>query len=441
MSTVRLIAPAAVQWIVRTLENAGYPAWTVGGAIRDGLRGRPSVDWDFATRATPRQVRKVFRRTVPIGIDHGTVGVLARDGTMFEVTTFRKDVETDGRHAVVEFADSIDDDLARRDFTINAIAWHPLRDEIRDPFSGATDLQNKLLRTVGTATDRFQEDYLRILRALRFAGRFSLTVESETWGAMSALVEHLVSLSPERVREELLKVLAADPAPDRALELYRECGALRVLYPELDALDASVWSATIRTVARLPLQRPYLRLAALLRPLAADDVASVLLRLKLSNALVDETARLAAGRPLPPFDASDADFRRWLRTYGVDRLTPLTRVELAGARASLDAGEPEEPRAATEPGAVVVPGAGVTPGAVVASWQRARAVRRSGAALAVSDLHIDGRGLIGLGLRPGPRFGQILEDLLDWVLEEPVRNERSALEAKALEYAERTGDS
>jgi len=396
------------------------------------------VDWDFATHAEPRQVRKIFRRTVPIGIEHGTIGVLARDGTMYEVTTFRKDVETDGRHAVVEFAETIDDDLARRDFTINAIAWHPLRDELYDPFSGQDDLADGVLRTVGTASNRFREDYLRILRALRFAGRFSLEIEAGTWSAMCELSDHLVSLSPERIREELVKVLASDAAPDRALALYRECGALAVLYPELNTLDGSEWRVTLRALSRLPTGRPYLRLATLLRPLDADQVASVLLRLKLSNAIVEETARLAAGLPLPSPDEPDVTFRRWLSAHGVERLIPLARVELAIARACVDAVGNERGPADSSgaPLAMHEVGDHPLPEVLVASWKRARDVMRSGPPLTVSDLHIDGRGLIGLGLRPGPGFGRILDGLLDWVLEDPTRNERGALEVKALEYAE-----
>ncbi len=221
MSTRTPVAPPAVCWIVRTLENAGYETWAVGGAVRDVLRGRPSGDWDLATRAHPTQVRRLFKRTVPIGVDHGTVGVLARDGVMYEVTTFRRDVETDGRHAVVVFADDIREDLARRDFTVNAIAWHPLRAELLDPFGGVADLDAHVLRTVGAPEERFREDYLRILRALRFAGLFSLEIEAETWKALRGLVDHVTSLSAERIRDELLKVLDADPSPGHALRPVR----------------------------------------------------------------------------------------------------------------------------------------------------------------------------------------------------------------------------
>lgn len=411
MTNVRPVAPEAVRWIVRKLEAAGFETWAVGGAIRDAIRRKPSGDWDLATRARPGQMRRTFRRTVPIGVDHGTVGILAHDGTMYEVTTFRKDVETDGRHAVVEFADSIADDLSRRDFTINAIAWHPLREEFFDPFDGTSDIEAGVVRTVGAATERFREDYLRILRALRFAGRFEMRIEAETWTAMSALAGYLTGLSPERVREELLKVLDADPTPSRSLRLYADSGVLAVLYPELAARDADAFSKTLASLDRLPTGRPYLRLAALLRMLDPAEAVAVLMRLRLSNAAVDRAAHLAAAPRLPPSDATDAELRRWLSRVGPDRVSAVSRMDLAAARASADAGS--------------------SPDEVVAAWRALRRVRRVGAPLTVSELAIDGRTLIRLGMRPGPHFGEILDALLEWVLEDPERNEREMLEAQA----------
>ena len=415
-------APSAVRWIVRTLEDAGYETWAVGGAVRDALAGRPGGDWDLATRARPSAIRSLFRRTVPIGIEHGTVGILTRGGTLIEITTFRRDVETDGRHAVVEFAETIVEDLARRDFTINAIAWHPLREELYDPFDGAGDLERGVLRTVGRAEDRFREDYLRILRALRFAGRFELEIQAVTWQAARSLVEHLPELSPERVREELLKILDDDPAPSRALHLYAASGTLRVLYPELEALRnarPAVWARCLTVLERLPPGRWVLRLAALLRPLPSEETAAVLVRLRLSNAATDEVARLADADPMPPPGTPDADVRRWLSRHGAERLNDLARLELAAARG----GGKAEARA------------------VAASWARARSILRGRPPLSVSDLALDGRDLIRLGMKPGPRFGDILDELLDWVLEDPARNERSLLEERALEIASETGET
>jgi tRNA nucleotidyltransferase/poly(A) polymerase len=417
---LRPTAPPAVRWITRTLEDAGYETWAVGGAIRDAYLGLATRDWDLATRATPVQVRKAFRRTVPIGIEHGTVGVLARDGTLYEVTTFRRDIETDGRHAVVEFADSIEEDLARRDFTINAIAWHPIREEAHDPFDGVADLERGVLRTVGAPEERFTEDYLRILRALRFAGRFDLEIEEKTWASIVALVGHLPTLSAERVRDELLKVLEDDMRPVRALELYGQSGALGELYSELEELRSGedgvepVWPVVLRAVESLPKSRGHLRLAALLRPLTAESAAALLSRLRLSNTLCDEIARLAKAKSMPASAADDGEVRRWLSQHHAVQLPSVARVELAHARARRDSGGAD------------------TCAEVVDSWRRVREVRRTNPPLTVDQLALDGRGLIGLGLRPGPEFGRILESLLEWVLEDPTRNERARLEKRVL---------
>jgi len=158
----RLHPPPTVLDIAHRLESEGFEAWCVGGAVRDALLGETHLDWDLTTSATPDDVRRVFgaRRTIPVGIEFGTVGVLDRDGTMHEVTTFRRDVKTDGRHAVVEFGASLDEDLARRNFTINAIAYSPKRDELRDPFGGRRDLDGKVVRAVGDPDARMREDRL-----------------------------------------------------------------------------------------------------------------------------------------------------------------------------------------------------------------------------------------------------------------------------------------
>jgi len=420
--SVHLEPPAAVRWIARTLEEAGFETWAVGGAVRDALRGTPSGDWDLTTRARPNDVRRIFRRTVPIGIEHGTVGVLARDQVMYEVTTFRRDVRTDGRHAVVSFADRLEDDLGRRDFTINAIAWHPLREDLRDPYGGADDLERGVLRTVGAPDGRFREDYLRILRALRFAGRFGLEIDADTWAAARTLVEHTRSLSAERIRDELLKVLDQDPEPGRALGLYGASGALATLYPELERLrgrstpaGVDAWTLSVATVAELPMGRPYLRLAALLREVPPGEAAALLTRLRLSNARIDRTLHLAAAAPMPRPDAPDVDYRRWLSRVGPKRLAALGRLDLARARALASLGLGKDRRAG-----------------VAAAWRRARKIRATRPPLEVGDLELDGRGLMALGLKPGPHFGVLLEGLLDWVLEDPERNRKELLVERVL---------
>jgi len=419
------VAPSAVRWIARTLEEAGYETWVVGGAVRDALLGLPSPEeWDLTTRATPQQVRRLFRRTVPIGVEHGTVGVIARDGTMYEVTTFRKDVETDGRRAKVAFASSVEDDLARRDFTVNAMAWHPLREELLDPFGGAADLEAGLLRTVGEPGERIAEDFLRILRALRFAGRFGLAVEEETWRALCDATPRLRSLSAERVREELMKVLAADVRPSRALGLYVASGALRVSYPEIqEAVERGLddnpdpWTRTMLAIDWLPPGRPLLRLTALLRMVRPAEAVAILMRLRFSNARVGFVGALVADPPLPRSDAGAAAFRRWLSAVG-ERWVAAVRLEMADARVRIALGL-----------------AGPAPRDVVAAWRRVRGVRAETPPLRVRDLALGGRDLIRLGLRPGPSFRTILAHLLELVLEDPALNRREILEREAMAFA------
>jgi tRNA nucleotidyltransferase/poly(A) polymerase len=438
-------APPAVRWITRTLEDAGFETWAVGGAVRDVLAGLPSGDWDLATGARPSDVRRLFQRTVPIGIDHGTVGVLARDGTMYEVTTFRRDVSTTGRHAVVEFADRIDDDLARRDFTINALAWHPLREELLDPFGGAQDLDDRLLRTVGEPTERFAEDYLRVLRALRFAGRFSLEIHPPTWRALVAATGRVDILSRERIREELMKVLGGDPRPARALALYRASGVLEAVAPELSAtvgvplpdMDRSeldVWSLAVQVAETLPRSRALLRLAALLQgagipgsppdgwatELAATRAAGFMIRLRFSNAQIDRVTSLVRVGPLPPADRAGATLRRWLARAGPEYLSDLARLWVARAR-------------------VLAPGDPARARDLIDTWRALRSELGRRPALQVSDLAIGGKDLLRMGMKPGPRFRSVLEELLARVLERPELNEPEVLAAIVLQ--ELSGDA
>lgn len=438
--------PEAVRWITERLERAGFETWAVGGAVRDALLGLEPGDWDLTTRARPEEVRRVFRRTVPVGIDHGTVGVLGPDGVMYEVTTFRRDVETFGRHAVVEFAERVEDDLARRDFTINALAWHAVRRELRDPFGGVADLEAGVIRTVGDPAARFAEDYLRVLRALRFAGEFLFAIEPATWRALCGAVPHLSILSAERVREELMKVLGA-ARPSAALELYAASGVLGELYPELAATlgverpeggPGDVWTHAVRSAAAIPRQRVFLRLVALLAGIgvaearrrgepvgaprtgtwAARRAEELMTRLRFSNAEIRDATRLLAHFYSPPSpDAPDAAYRRWLSEATPARLNDLTRLWNAGVRAEAPAHWTAEP---------------------AHRWRRARRVLRERPALRVEELAVRGHDLMALGLRPGPRFGKILRALLDRVLEDPSLNRREVLlEMVRAEYLSR----
>lgn len=435
---MNLSAPAGVLEIARKLDKAGYQAWAVGGAVRDAILHVPAGDWDLATDARPADVRRMFRRTFPIGIEHGTVGVLASDGIMYEVTTFRRDVETFGRHAVVEFAATIDEDLSRRDFTFNALAWQPLSAEVRDPFGGLDDLRGGRLRTVGEPAQRFTEDYLRILRAFRFAGHFRLEIDDATWHALVEAVPNLVVLSAERIREELWKVLAKTPSASVALDLYRASSALATLFPELAAvagLDVGsttgkdAWQVTLAAVDALPVRRPVLRAAALIHligapaartrdlrggwrftgheTIGARKAEEVMRRLKASNADTERVIQLVSLQSaLFPPDAPDAGVRRWLVHVTPALVNDLFRLRIAMWRADPRAGGDRD---------------------LAERWRHAHRVLLSHPPLAIGDLAISGSDLKALGLEAGPRFGEILRDLLVRVLERPELNTRDDL--------------
>lgn len=420
--------PDQVLWIWRTLEDAGFETWIVGGAIRDVMLGRPAGDWDFATKARPKQIMDAFHRTVPIGVDHGTVGVLVPDGTLYEVTTFRRDVETFGRRAVVEFADSIEEDLSRRDFTLNALAWHPGRDQLLDPWDGTTDLRESILRTVGDPTERFAEDLLRALRALRFAGQFGLTIEAGTWQALLSAVTALTQLSAERIQEEMMKVLSQGESPSVALGLYAESGVFAELYPELDlgrplaGVEADALAHTLRACDAVSPTRPLVRLSLLMALASASEgrndirderrraVESLMERLRFSNADTKRVATVAANLFPPPSEEPGA-LRRWLNRVGPEHFPDIARAWLAGARAQEKSEREDAIRRVTS----------------------LRAILRERPPLTIADLALDGSDLKALGLPPGPEFGEILRFLLEEVLDRPEVNNRADLEALALQ--------
>ena len=405
--------------IVRTLQRAGYEAWCVGGAVRDALLGHAHLDWDLATSATPPQVRRLFERTVPVGIEFGTVGVLDPSGRMHEVTTFRRDVQHDGRHAVVEFGASLDEDLARRDFTINAIAIDPIAGVLHDPYDGRADLERRVVRSVGDAESRMLEDRLRALRAIRFAARFDFALDGSTWDAIVHSAPFLSRLSPERVKQELEKTMEQVRRPSTAFSQWRESGAFATLIPAL----ASVPDRVLRAVDFLPMpvlaskpQRRVLRIAALLSELTGREAEQALRALRFSNqdtawisALVDRWHRLgdSTRASLTAGPVSDEQVRRLAATVG--RLRVDAFVRLAAARWSADPG-----------------GSMPSPAAMRTLYRR---TQRSafGDAIEVADLSIDGDDLRQVGVKPGPVMGTLLAALLEEVLADPTLNTRERL--------------
>ncbi|HEU6453144.1 MAG TPA: hypothetical protein VFT57_17120 [Gemmatimonadaceae bacterium] len=430
-SAGQLRPSGAVLDIAKKLESAGFETWCVGGAVRDALLGHPHLDWDLATAATPQQVRRLFRRTIPKGIEFGTVGVLDDRGVMHEVTTFRRDVKTDGRHAVVEFGASLEDDLARRDFTINAMAWSPSRQELRDPFGGEADLRARIVRAVGVPADRMREDRLRALRAIRFASRFGFEIEGATWAAIVASAPHLRRLSMERVKQELEKTMEQVECPSKALRLWRDSGALEVLIPSLANISDIALGAMDEVARPVPaagdagIGRPDRRMnrfVALFSDLEPEDAGRTLRDLRFSNAdnawITSVLARWRAiegglRAELPAADRAGsgaatlppaAVVRRWVGATGRTRLRAVLRLAAARFAAERKAGR-EAP-----------------------SSRSMRALHRAALQTAfrdpveIGDLAVDGDDLRKAGIPPGPALGTVLARLLEDVLEDPSRN-------------------
>lgn len=378
----RLEIPDEVLEIARVLDRSGHEAWCVGGSVRDAVLGDPHSDFDFATSARPEEVMRLFPRTIPVGIRFGTVGVLDRRRQMHEVTTFRRDVATDGRHAVVEYGASLEEDLARRDFTINALAYHPLRGEWRDPFDGEGDLGRRLIRAVGEASERFREDYLRILRALRFAARFDFAIEPSTWQAALGAAPGLAQLSAERVRDEWFKSLRTARDLAVLVRLWLESGVARTWMPEL-----------------LPPARHDIPVAerdpVLLTCFLTADPVTVLRRLKASNQEIGRAVALGDTLPLPTSDDA-VTVRRWLSRAG-------TAADDAATLERWTRGQP-------------------------ARWQATvEGIRSRGEAVTRDALAITGNDLRAAGVEPGPAMGAILDRLLQRVLAEPHLNTREQL--------------
>jgi tRNA nucleotidyltransferase (CCA-adding enzyme) len=382
----QLPVPDAVLKIAKRLEEAGFETWCVGGAIRDSLLKLPHHDFDLTTAAPPTKVQELFRRTVPVGIEHGTVAVLEGSGKPHEVTTFRKDVRTDGRHATVEFGVSLMDDLARRDFTINAIAYHPLRHAWTDPFKGAEDLDKKLIRSVGDPNWRFQEDYLRILRALRFSARFEFRIHPRTLEAAKANAQGLSMLSAERVRDEWFKGILTAKRVSKLVTLWRDIGAARIWLPELKKGDAGKGKGDVDKLPRDPV---------LVTAFLSSDPASLLTRLKCSTKEIERGRSIAQWRERYPDPQHVAEVRRWLSQSGAAADDLLVLMEATAPRSPL-------PK-------------------VVA------AIRDAKDPLTLKDLAVNGEDLITAGVRSGPDVGEMLQRLLGEVLDDPTRNTRDYL--------------
>ena len=459
MTTIKLDPGAAL--LLDALHGAGHAAYAVGGCVRDSLLGLDPHDWDLCTSARPEQVMALFgeEKCIPTGLQHGTVTV-KQGGRLYETTTFRTEgAYSDGRHPdVVCFVPDVREDLARRDFTINAMAYSA-EEGLIDPFGGRDDLAAHLVRAVGEPERRFEEDALRILRLYRFAARFGFAIDPATGAAARALGPHLDCVSAERIQEELLKLLAA-PRPGS----YLEPAVLAVVLPELEPeKQPERFAELCRTIDRIEptAENVPARLAALLCPLGEAGARKALRKLKCSNALTDEVTTLVGGS-VGSFLLGHETGHSIARPIACGNRVPPQRTvlgETPDTPVQTPCGTPvSEEEAPGTPGSEMQLTAKRLLGryelptiqrltalcsarhpeqaeAFAALRAEAERLTAENACCRVSQLAVNGRDLMAAGVRPGPGLRQVLNALLEAVITGQTPNEKDALLAAAAQFS------
>ena len=448
--------PAPIKEIAIILNTEGFQCFLVGGSVRDSIMGFTPKEYDIATNAKPEDVQRIFKYTIPTGIKHGTILVIL-DDMQVEITTFRSDGNySDGRHPDrVEYTASIEDDLPRRDLTINAMAYNVLDGTLIDMFDGMKDIKNKIIRSVGNPYERFTEDGLRIMRAIRFATRLNFNIEKETFDAICHSTGMLTSIAYERIREEFNGILISDN-PFRGIELLRKTGILALIMPELmQGFGVSqnrfhkydVYYHILHTIQAVePLETEELtllvRLAALFHDIAkpmvqkkvskqeepvyynhevvgANVAKKIMKRLKYSNAEIDFVTLLVRQHMFYYQDEwTDGAVRRFMRAVGVENIKPLLKLREADRLGSGNRKDKESK-------------------AIPKLLARIDKIIKEENAITVKDLKINGNDLMKeFNLKPGPIVGKILNYLLDLILDEPSLNDKEKLMEKTRIFLE-----
>ncbi|UCG00147.1 MAG: HD domain-containing protein [Spirochaetaceae bacterium] len=432
--------PRVVKDFSSFFSDAGFQCYLVGGAVRDMLLGRKIQDFDIASDALPKQVTDIFRRVIPTGIKHGTVTVLFK-GTRFEVTTFRIDQEyRDGRRPdSVVFSPSIQEDLKRRDFTINAMAYDLIHHQLLDPHGGRKDLKAGIIRAIGDPFERFQEDGLRPLRACRFAAQFGFTIEEGTFASIPTSIDTVKRVSAERIRDELIRILETS-SPSLGLSLLNDCGILKLILPELAACQYvgqgelhryDVYQHLLYACDAAPQDNLVVRLAALFHDLGKPQAListdqgeiqfhrheqlsavlteKILRRLRFSNRIVNRVRHLVAQHMFHYEDRwSDAAVRRFISRVGVENIQDILSLRRADQLAMV--------------------GQRFVSGSLIALEKRIESVLAEDRVLNLRNLAVNGNDLIHeLGIPRGPKIGIVLDALLESVLDDPGQNERERL--------------
>ena len=434
---MKIQIPEKVNRIIGTLTFAGYEAYAVGGCVRDALLGREPSDWDITTSASPREVKRLFPRTVDTGIRHGTVTVMMGKES-FEVTTYRVDgVYEDGRHpSEVHFTKSLLEDLKRRDFTINAMAYNE-ETGLVDEFDGIGDLKRGLIRCVGDAGERFTEDALRMMRAVRFSAQLGFELEEDTRRAIRELCRNLEKVSAERIQAELVKLLVS-PHPERIQDAC-ELGITKVILPEWDAMTGveqntphhkyDVAQHTLHAMKNVKRDK-ILRLTMLFHDmgkpamrttdengrdhfkghaLVSEEIArKVMRRLKFDNDTVKKVSRLVCYHDYR-VEATPKNVRRAMNRIGVELFPYYLAVRMADAKAQSAYRRREKIEN------------------IIAMRQLYQQALLNGDCVTLRQLAVGGRELMDLGMKPGRELGSMLSELLEYVIDDPQRNKKEIL--------------
>ena len=433
--------PQGAQKVLEQLNKNGYEAFVVGGCVRDSLMGRIPSDWDITTSALPKEVKNCFSKTIDTGIEHGTVTV-RMDGESYEVTTYRIDGKyEDARHPKeVIFTPNLEEDLKRRDFTINAMAYNEEKGLV-DLYGGVSDLKNQVIRCVGEPVERFSEDALRMLRALRFSAQLDFSIDENTFCAIQKLAPTLSKISAERIQVELAKLISSEH-PERMREVYKS-GLSSVFFPEWDAMMEceqntehhayTVGEHTIRVMEEVPSERN-LRLAALLHDVAkpvckkTDDkgvdhfighptlggemAKEILRRLKFDNDTINYVSAMAGYHDERPA-ATPRNIRRLVSLVGADLMPDLLVLKRADTLGQSEFQRDEKLKYLDE---------------VNRLWEQ---IVKEDDAVSVKDLAINGNDLMALGMEKGPKVGEVLKELLELCLDDPKKNTREYLSEEA----------
>ncbi len=397
---MKYIAPESLVALARIFNKHSYSLYLVGGAVRDYILKKENSDYDLTTSATPDEVKAMFKRTIDTGIKHGTVTVIF-SGEHYEITTFRTESDySDSRHPdSVTFVRSLEEDLKRRDFTINALACDILTGDIIDLHGGTDDLEKGIIRAIGIPEDRFNEDALRMFRACRFAAKLDFTIEENTLEAIKSLHSNIRKVSVERIKDEMDKLLLS-PYPVRGLEYLENTGLMEEIIPEI-TLTNSLREAIRRAKENnLPLTSLY---AILFSGMSAQDTEKALINLKASNREKKEITLLSSGLGNIPYDNEPIQIRRFIKKYGKENILPLFALRRAY---------------------------GYTENEDLCYEEKVKEELDKNPALEIKDLAVTGKDLEAI-VKPGPEMGRMLNYLLDEVIKNPRLNNRDDLLALA----------